>query len=85
MLDELLRRLDSWAYLRVERQPGRVILHARDGVVGALNLASQVLSIDVPGDVLCRLLEAQPHLRDRAIQTAAPRGVALAPLPKDTT
>jgi hypothetical protein len=64
MLDELLHRLDSWPYLRVERQPGRAILRVRDLVVGALNLATQVLSVDVPGDMLGRLLEAQPHLRE---------------------
>jgi hypothetical protein len=63
MLDELLRRLDSWAYLRIERRPGCVILRVRDLVVGALNLASHVLSVDVPGDMVGPLLEAQPHLR----------------------
>jgi hypothetical protein len=63
MLDELLHRLDSWAYLRVERRPGRAILRVWDLVVGALNLATHVLSVDVPGDMLGRLLEAQPHLR----------------------
>ena len=62
MLDELLHRLDSWAYLRVERRPGSVSLRVRDRVVGGLNLASEVLSVDVPGDMLGRLLEAQPHL-----------------------
>jgi hypothetical protein len=64
MLDELLHRLDSWPYLRVERRPGSVSLRVRDRVVGALNLASQVLSTDVPGDMVGRLLDAQPHLRE---------------------
>jgi hypothetical protein len=64
MLDELLRRLDSWAYLRIDRRPGCVILRMRDLVVGALNLASHVLSVDVPGDMVGPLLEAHPHLRE---------------------
>lgn len=64
MLDELLHRLDSWPYLHVERRPGCAILRMRDLVVGALNLASQVLSVDVPGEMVGRLLEARPHLRE---------------------
>jgi hypothetical protein len=64
MLDELLRRLDSWAYLRIERRPGCVILRMRDLVVGAVNPASQVVSVDVPAGMVDRLLDAHPHLRE---------------------
>jgi hypothetical protein len=64
MLDELLRRLDSWAYLRIERRPGYVILRVRDLVVGDVNVASRVLSVDVPGELLGLLLRAHPQLRE---------------------
>jgi hypothetical protein len=64
MLDELLRRLDSWAYLSIERRPGCVILRVRDVVVGDLQLASRVLSVDVPGEMLGPLLRVHPHLRE---------------------
>jgi hypothetical protein len=62
MLDELLHRLDSWAYLRIERRPGCVIPRVRDLVVGAVNPASQVVSVDVPAGMVDRLLDAHPHL-----------------------
>jgi hypothetical protein len=64
MLDELLRRLDSWAYLTIERRPDRVILRVRDLVVGDLDFASCVLSVDISGEMLGPLLQAHPHLRE---------------------
>jgi hypothetical protein len=64
MLDEFLRRLDSWAYLRIERRPGCVILRVRDLVVGTVNPASQIVSVDVPAGMVDRLLHAHPQVRE---------------------
>jgi hypothetical protein len=64
MLDDFLRRLDSLTYLIIERRPGRVILRVRELVVGDLDLATRVLSVDVPGEMLGPLLQAHPHLQE---------------------
>ena len=60
---ELLRRLDSWLYLRVEHRPDCVILRVHDVVVGTLSPASGTLSVPVPRDMVDVLLECHQQLR----------------------
>lgn len=62
-LGELLRRLDSWPYLGIERRTQRVILRVRDLVVGTLNLETRVLSISVPPRSERPLLEGHPEMQ----------------------
>jgi hypothetical protein len=59
----LLRRLDSWPYLGIERRTQRVILRVRDLVVGTLNLETRVVSVDVPPRSESPLLGGHPQWR----------------------
>jgi hypothetical protein len=60
---ELLRRLDSWPSLGIERRTPRVILRVRDLVIGTLNLETRALLVDVPPCTEGPLLEGHPQLR----------------------
>jgi hypothetical protein len=62
-LGELLRHLDSWVCLRVERRTDRVTLRVHDVVVGTLNLQSCGLLVNVPPGMMGPLLEGHPQLR----------------------
>jgi hypothetical protein len=56
-LGELLDRVDSWPFVRLELWGHRVTLHSgvRDRLVGVLNLDTRVLTVNVPPDMVSPL------------------------------
>jgi len=56
-LVELLHRVDSWPFVRLELTGHCVTLHggAGDRLIGVLNLDTRVLTVDVPPDMVSRL------------------------------
>jgi hypothetical protein len=63
--EELLRRLDSWAYLRTDLHDDRVTLRMRNGdtAIGTLNLETCALTASVPPAMVSLLLASRPQLR----------------------
>jgi hypothetical protein len=53
-LGQLLRHLDSWLYLDVDRRTDRVILRVGDEVVGTLDTANRALVVNVPRGMVLR-------------------------------
>jgi hypothetical protein len=62
-LGELLRRLDSWPYLRAELRGDRVTLRVRNVVIGTLNIETRALTAHVPAGMVGLLLADRPQLR----------------------
>jgi hypothetical protein len=64
-LGALLRRLDSWPYLRTELRGDRVTLRMRNGdaVLGTLNIETRALTANVPAGMVGLLLADRPRLR----------------------
>jgi hypothetical protein len=62
-LAKLLRRLDAWLYVHVERRTDRVTVHVRDAMVGTLDLESRSVVVNVPRGMAGLLLEGHPQLR----------------------
>jgi hypothetical protein len=64
-LEELLRRLGSWPYLRTELRGARMTLRVRSGdvVIGTLNLETRALTASVPPGMVSLLLANRPQLR----------------------
>jgi hypothetical protein len=60
---ELLRRLDSWPSLGIERRTQRVILRMRDLVIGTVNLETRALVVDIPPCTDGPVVEGHPRLR----------------------
>ena len=62
-LQALLRRLDSWPYLRTELRGDRVTLRVRNVVIGTLNIETRALTANVPAGMVGLLLADHPQLR----------------------
>ena len=57
-----MRRLDPWPYLQIERRTDGVTFRVRDLVVGTLNFATRVVSVNVPPGMVRLLLDGHPQL-----------------------
>ena len=62
-LGALLRQLDSWLLLHVERRTDCVTLSVREVTVGTLRLESSSVLVNVPPAMMGPLLENRPQLR----------------------
>ena len=62
---KLLRRLESWPFLRIERRGACAVLHSgvADRVIGTLDLATGTLTTDLTRDLIHPLLEDHPRLQ----------------------
>src|SRR4051794_8182385 len=61
----LLRRLDAWPFLRVERRGVRAVLYGddRDEPIGAVDVRTGPLTVPVPSDLRGPLLAGHPELQ----------------------
>jgi hypothetical protein len=61
----LLRRLDAWPFLRIERRGQRAVLYGsvRHQVIGTLDLRTGTLTADVGPDLSRELRESHPRLQ----------------------
>jgi hypothetical protein len=69
----LLRRLDSWPFVRIERRGVRAVLYGGvgDRVIGTLDVRTGMLTADLGPDLSRQLLENHPQLQGTS------RGVCL--------
>ena len=61
----LLRRLDAWPFLRIERHGRHALLYGghRDRPIGTVDVRSGMLTVDVAPDLVGSVLERHPRLR----------------------